>query len=254
MEKEHGATTLVAGPSDAEVLAKISSGQVWGLAVSGKLASGKDTIAALALQRLVEGGPCEQQSWAMPLKNEMDQILAVMRNADSKKDALGLIVEQNVSRLHAQMLMTELWEEARNGAHARSRTPKIRWALQYLGTDIRREQHPDYWVTRAIEMAKTSIFGGSSVFFTDCRFPNEVEAARKIGLYTVRLEVSEEVQRQRLRNRDGLRLDPVSSVHPSETALDGYNGFDVVVNNDGPIIEAVEVVVAAMRARAHRYD
>lgn len=238
--------------STAHVQSLLRSGKVWGLAVSGKLASGKDTIAALAMQRL-DAQPLQHQSWATPLKEEMDAILADISAAAIPDVAVSAVKARGIPMHQAQELVSELWAEARNGSHARSRTPKIRWGLQFLGTDIRRTQHPDYWVERAVDAAVATLAEGTSVFLTDCRFPNEVEAARRLGLYTVRLEVAPEIQAARLRNRDGLSLDPKATTHPSETALDGYTGFDLVVDNNGPIVEAVEIVVAAMRARAYRF-
>ena len=233
-----------------KVFAALSSGDVWGLAVSGKLASGKDTIAALVMQRL-NADPCSQLSWATPLKDEMDAILADIVSSFDQGTAIDKVRDRGISHSEASHLVSELWHDAAS-LHARARTPKVRWALQFLGTNVRRAQDPDYWVHRAVATAISTVGAGTSVYFTDCRFPNEVEAARRIGLYTVRLEVSATVQAERLRNRDGLRLDHDAASHPSETALDGYSGFDLVVNNDGPIYQAVEVIVAGMQVRARK--
>jgi hypothetical protein len=42
-------------------------------------------------------------------------------------------------------------------------------------------------------------------------------------------------------------------MHPSETALDGYPGFDLVVDNNGPAAEAVAIIATAARARQIRF-
>jgi hypothetical protein len=231
---------------------QLRSSRVWGIAISGKLASGKDTVAALVMDAL-DADRREHLSWATPLKDELDVVIDALRQAEDPSSAVQAVCALGLNTAQAQTLVSELWNESKQGVDARSRTPRIRWGLQYLGTDVRRAEDPDYWVRRAAANAVESVCEGRSVFFTDCRFPNEVEAARAIGLYTVRLEITAEMQESRLRGRDGLMFDPAAAAHPSETALDGYPGFDLVVDNNGLPVEAVSVIVAAVRARQLRF-
>lgn len=230
---------------------QLSNGTVWGLAVSGKLASGKDTVATLVMDEL-GADRREHLSWATPLKDGLDELLDEMRRAASPEEAVERIADHDIGIIHAQRLVYEMWSEAQEGVKARSRTPRVRWALQYFGTDVRRAEDPDYWVRRAVQNCVAAICEGRSVYFTDCRFPNEVEAAAMLGLYTVRLEITPEMQEARLRGRDGLGFDPSAASHPSETALDAYKHFDLIVDNNGLPIEAVCVITAGVRSRRHR--
>ena len=228
--------------------AAIRDGSVWGIAVSGKLASGKDTVAQRVMEELSDT-PSVQLSWATPLKDELDSILDTLSLSTSTEEAALSICETGVPLQHARVLAERLWEEARSGARARGRTPLMRWALQYLGTDVRRHMDPEYWVSRAAALAVDNLNAGHSVFYTDCRFPNEVDAAQYVGLFTIRLNVSPEVQAARLESRDGLQVDASALTHPSEVALDDFDHFDLVVDNNGPIEEVVDEIVSAVRNR-----
>ncbi len=58
-------------------------------------------------------------------------------------------------------------------------------------------------------------------FITDVRFPNEADIIKKNGGIMIRV------------NRIGMDC---SDMHPSETALDNYQGFDFVIENDGDLL------------------
>ena len=232
--------------------AAIREGSVWGIAVSGKLASGKDTVAQRVMEEL-SAAPSDQLSWATPLKDELDSILDILSLSTEPGEAALSVCETGVPLQHAQVLAERLFADAKNGARARGRTPQMRWALQYLGTDVRRSMDPEYWVSRAAALAVDNLNAGLSVFYTDCRFPNEVDAAQYVGLFTIRLNVSPEVQAARLESRDGLQVDASALTHPSEVALDDFDHFDLVVNNNGSIEKVVDEIVLAVRNRVLRY-
>jgi hypothetical protein len=63
----------------------------------------------------------------------------------------------------------------------------------------------------------------------------EADAVRAAGFLLVRVEASAEIRGRRLTARDGLRLQPETAEHPTETELDDYDRFHVrVVNDDRP--------------------
>jgi hypothetical protein len=97
--------------------------------------------------------------------------------------------------------------------------------LQKLGTDaVRNGLHENAWVL--------ACFAGMSAdkhyIITDCRFPNEAEAIKARGGVVWRIEGDPLGQQG-----DGTRND----AHPSETALDDYQGFDCVIRNEGTLDE-----------------
>ena len=228
---------------------RLHDGSVMLLGISGKLASGKDAVAAEVMRHL-GAGDALHWSYARPMRAEVDQIIAVLADThDHDAAARGIATEQGVELAHAEHVAAMLLPALEVSPELSSwhRTPVMRAVLQYWGTQVRRAQDDNYWVKRALGQVLPAIAEGRSVYFTDLRFPNEVEYPRRLGFLTVRITVTAEVQAQRLYARDGLAPNPETMNHQSETALDSYDGFDLVVSNDGPIEHAVGEIVSALR-------
>tara|TARA_B100000929_G_scaffold40337_1_gene28835 strand:+ start:476 stop:1345 length:870 start_codon:yes stop_codon:yes gene_type:complete len=85
--------------------------------------------------------------------------------------------------------------------------------LQYFGTDICRTMYPDIWADRCI--ADISHENPLLAIIDDCRFPNEADAIQKAGGKVIRLTRS-----------------PHQDSHKSESALDDWDNFDTVINNE----------------------
>jgi hypothetical protein len=222
------------------------------LGMSGWLASGKDTVAEGVFERL--GVTAAHLSFGAALKNELNHVLELVHAASDERDArtraqdfLAATGEQ-IEILFDAMLPGDFYaaRERLVGLDARSRTPEVRAALQKLGTDIRRAQDDLYWVNQGLSAAIIEMAAGRPLYFTDCRFANEAAGLQSIGIPVVRLEVSRDVQASRLFARDGLELDPVATSHPSETGLDDWDGFALVVDNNGTTDDAVRAVLAHM--------
>ena len=126
-----------------------------------------------------------------------------------------------------------------------TRSKFIRLALQEWGTDVRRAVDPNYWVKLGAKAALTAMAEGKAVHITDARFINEVEIAKLLGFYTIRLVVSFPIREQRLFERDGLKIDMDAENHPSEVELDSYKKFDQWVSNDNSIDQTVRSVIQA---------
>lgn len=229
---------------------QLEHGQVMLLGISGKLASGKDAVAS-EVMRAIGAGDALHWSYARPMRAEVDQMIGVLAASRGRGDAVERIADEHgVEAAHAAHVVDLLAPalEVTPELSSWQRTPVMRAVLQYWGTQVRRAQDRDYWVKRALCQVLPEIAAGRSVYFTDLRFPNEVDIPRRLGFLTVRITVSAEVQAQRLFARDGLAPNPDTMNHESETALDNYDGFDLVVSNEGPIGEAVGAIVAALRA------
>lgn len=102
-----------------------------------------------------------------------------------------------------------------------------RYAMQRLGTEWGREMMgSELWVN-AWKRRVEGLPVGSLVVVDDCRFPNELEAARGLGFAPLRIrrEATREVR-----------------AHVSESALDGV--WMPEVWNDGTLDSLVELVMA----------
>lgn len=76
------------------------------------------------------------------------------------------------------------------------------------------------------------------------RFPNEAEAIKAKGGILIRIEGDPQKQQG-----DGTRDDS----HPSETALDNYDGFDFIIQNTGSLDAlkgAVQLMLHQINSRA----
>lgn len=248
---------------DAAVAAteNLATGTTVALAVSGKLASGKDSLAPAVFDALGVTGR-EHHYFAKPLKDELDTLIDAMRRWCLEHAGDGLTpfargrLAGRVSEWFAMPvekagfftggLLTGALADP--SLHGRSRTPEVRRALQYLGTDVRRAQDPDYWVKLALNPTVEALANGASVYFTDARFPNEIVGSAAFAATTLRLDITADTQRERLLSRDGLLPDPTALNHESETALDDYRGFDIRIDNNGTFEQGLTATLAALDA------
>lgn len=100
----------------------------------------------------------------------------------------------------------------------------VRQLLQVIGTDVFRAMWADVWVNawkHRLPILNTPK-SPKLILVADVRFPNEVKAVQALGGRVIRL------------TRAPYAAD---DIHASETALDGYKGFDMVVDNSGMTIE-----------------
>lgn len=253
----------------AEAAASVlERGEVVLLATTGKLASGKDTIAPIVMEQLVnEGGEVFHLSFAAALKDEVNEVIGVIRSVERdcrfnlsqilsfrglsfrKAMAADLISSVfGIDVVKARFMVATLYEVVNSNLEltSRDRTKEIRTALQYWGSDVRREIDYLWWVKLSVMAAAKKIAAGVNIMITDVRFPNEVEACQKIGFLAIRLNVTDTTQRDRLFARDGLEPDPAALTHVSETALDEFEGFDIVLDNNGSIADCLTAVMAAI--------
>lgn len=89
--------------------------------------------------------------------------------------------------------------------------------LQKLGTAVRNEVHPDFWVRALIN--KRIRNKEKLTIIPDVRFLNEAQAIKDNGGFLIRIE----------------RPGAGAGNHISETALDDYRGWDIVIDNVGTL-------------------
>lgn len=106
--------------------------------------------------------------------------------------------------------------------------------LQYVGTNVFREKiDANFWInvwTNKFEKCKTN-----GVIVTDARFKNEANLLKKLGFELWKVQCPIEERKKRIKTvRD--------ENHISETDLDDYDGFDVILQNDSTLKELEEAV------------
>lgn len=155
--------------------------------ISGKARHGKDTLAGMLKDRL------EDKSYRVLIAHYGDLVKYVCKTFfdwNGEKDEAG------------------------------------RTLLQYVGTDIVREQNPNFWVEFIKSILTMFNHEWDYVLIPDCRFPNEVECFMNGDFNTSLIRIN------RLNFESG--LTPQQLAHPSETSLDNYN-YTYVVRNDGTL-------------------
>lgn len=197
------------------------------IGISGKIGSGKDTVAGI-IQELAPEMNWEVKRYAHKLK----QIASMLT---------GIAIEDfEKQEVKASFLGPE-WDE-------KSDQMTVRTFLQKLGTEaIRNNIHENAWVNALYadyEQAPQGFkedrtgryysYGFPNWLITDCRFPNEAAAVKLRDGIVIRVE----------------RIDNPypSSDHPSETSLDDFE-FDVVILNEGGIDSLKRNVRCALEKR-----
>jgi hypothetical protein len=103
----------------------------------------------------------------------------------------------------------------------------VRRILQWWGTEYRRAQDPDYW-TKAWERKITGYdLGKTHILIDDVRFMNELQVIRAQGGRFIKID------------RPGFAA---GGNHASETSLDSFSDWDLVIRNDGTLDEFREKV------------
>lgn len=115
--------------------------------------------------------------------------------------------------------------------------------LQYVGTDVVRQQFPDAWVDFVIWELKLFPEQWDWVIIPDCRFPNELDRLREEGFAVTHIRVQ--------RNGYESTLTQEQKSHPSERALDGTEA-DCVLRNDGTIADLAREVLKMMNKFFYR--
>lgn len=225
--------------------------KVFIVSVSGKLGSGKDSVAPKVMDELTSSER-SHEFFAKKLKDEVTHVIALIKSSENADAASRLVEAQlTIPLKQAKLVVERLWEDVKSGlvSDSYTRTDNTRFALQYWGTEVRRSQDEKYWVKRTVGPAVEKLAAGVSVFLTDARFENEVDSLSHLGAHTVRLRVSLENQRARIIARDGIAPTAEALGHSSENALDGYEKdglFSAVIDTDA--LELSEVVAAVLES------
>jgi hypothetical protein len=173
------------------------------IGISGKIGSGKDTLAQLLLkecEKYFHELKVEQKSYAYKLK----YITSFLT---------GTTLEENFDREGKNKFLPE-WGMT------------IGEIQQRLGTEgVRKGVHEEGWVLALFADYKPS---EHLWIVSDVRFKNEAEAVKSRGGFLIRLE-GDPVGARANSKRD--------HSHPSETDLDNYNGFDIIYDNSKGIKE-----------------
>lgn len=109
--------------------------------------------------------------------------------------------------------------------------------LQTIGTDIIRNEDPDYWVRFVADMLGFFESAWDYVLIPDCRFLNEIEYLINSGFHVTHMRI--------IRDNYVSNMPEEQQNHISETALDDYQP-DIYVHNSGYLGEFYDNLLMAM--------
>ena len=238
-------------------LDNITSGKVKVIGVSGKKAAGKDTFYDEYVAEIDSTAVKTPTSAA--IREEATLIIRYLYEALTTEPAEdpdnywsvvneGYEKQFGIDKKHAEPITELLLKVLRNRKEVTGfdRDNEITTVLQILGNDAHSEQDELYWARKMALTALTNAALGKTSIVPDVRFERDADAVRLIHGMLIRLEISPEVQRERLMGRDGLVVPEKTLRHISEIALDNYQKFDIIIdsNNMSPK-EVIHVVKAS---------
>lgn len=180
--------------------------------ICGLIGSGKDTIA----DYLVNIHGFRRDSFAASLKDAVSAVFGWDRD----------MLEGRTRTSREWRERPDQWWSDRLG---REITPRL--VLQLWGTEVcRRGFHDDIWIASIENKLRDSL---DDVVISDCRFPNEIEAIRKVGGRVVRVVRGPDPHWFNLAQQHYLHGIELAKdmPHSSEWAWAGTK-FDAVIDNN----------------------
>lgn len=231
------------------------------IAVSGKMQSGKNTVASI-INKLTNN-KYKEKAFADKLKDIVCLLTGCTReqleDQEFKNKELGEEWWYYYYDIGGRKLYPYLEYKDNEDYNTFLFKHTYRSLLQQIGTDLFRNQlHENVWINSLISGYKKNVLShyklresGREYFdedpiykhpnwiITDMRFPNELKAIKDRGGISIRVKRS--IPKEQDVNQSLLGAVSNYKEHPSETALDEAV-FDYEINNDGTIEELIERV------------
>lgn len=197
------------------------------IGISGKKQCGKDTVCKIikALDiwnRYGDGDMLTFVKMLLKTPSPLGSIWHKHAYADKLKQVLSIILNVRVEAFEDNIFKMSYSEIAKpEGGYYTNRE-----LLQRFGTEVGRSISPTLWVDALF----TSYSEDDHWIIPDVRFPSEAKAIKDRGGIIIRVD------------RETLSHDN----HPSETALDDYEGFDYRIDNNNDIEHLIDKVKGIM--------
>jgi hypothetical protein len=224
-----------------------------------KLGVGKDTVGKIIQLSLDENAQGEFETLENYINNSdwWTPTWQIKKYADKLKDITCLLIgctrEQLEDREFKESYLGEEWNRlvGKNGWYSGDdritqwEPMTVRQFMQLLGTEAGRKIiHPDIWVNALMADYKRDVkiydktengfdtgvgtYTYPNWIISDVRFPNEIEAIKKVGGVVIRID-------RETGNQD---------THESERALNEYEGWNYVIDNN----DSMESLIKSVRS------
>ena len=183
--------------------------------------SGKDTAANILIQ--------DYNFVKVSFSSKLKDMLAILFSWDRAM----LEGDTTESRLQREVV-DEWWSQKLN-------IPKFtpRYALQYFGTDLFRNQFNENIWLLAVEKQLSAMLQNQNIVITDCRFPNEFELIKKYGGKIIYIQRNEPLWFNSYKFDLHCKLndtdkEQIKNLHPSEKNWIKEK-FNLTINNNGSL-------------------
>ena len=121
---------------------------------------------------------------------------------------------------------------------------KPRELLQHLGTEvIRNNIDKDFFIKRLCNDIRVYSYYFDVITISDARFPDEIITPKKLFDDVITIKV--------VRSNFDTNLTLEEQKHSTETALDGFDDYDYIVENNGTIDELEEKILKIVKEVEH---
>lgn len=206
------------------------------IGLAGKKQTGKNLVGKMLLclddyQRIHSGSGMDRKLWVTSCsQSNLTESLTGMKTvsfAAKLKQIVATIFNVDPSWFENEEFKNSPIPEA----FINCRVKTYREALQYIGTDLFRNQFcKNVWITSTLSNYNPE---SDKWIITDVRFPDEVDAIKRLGGIVVYINRPIKV---------GNKMVDSTTQHASETALDLYRGYDFCICNDGSIEDLYDQV------------
>lgn len=208
------------------------------IALSGKLASGKSTLA----EKLVE----EKGYLILSIGSTIKKITNfLIEDPDKINSYLEKKINENERKELLRIIFSEFEEKFAKGKFEKDKkgfyvkNNSYRKLTQFIATTFRERLGEEIWVIFVSKEANELKEKGKKVIIDDLRYKKEKEIFEEYGFKIIRINVSLENQIKRIKSRGDGIISSEQLNHHSETSLDGEN-FDFSIDSDELSIEEIK--------------
>lgn len=211
--------------------------------LSGKMGSGKDTLAPLIFP---DDEPTFHKKYSDTIRFQLQDILTIL-NYENIRAMLNHYVwilnyQFGIPVNAGYDLLIEIDKVVKGQEYPDIKNawaPEWRTALQLLGSDCHTTDDPEYWARKVSDECLSSMGDGLNVVLTGGRYEPDVLIPKALGAIIIRVDVDEDLRVRRIRERDGIPPTQAQLNHPGETALDDWDGYNIRISNNHTVEEAV---------------